>query len=41
MALIDYRGYRLVACSLLPIGSETLHYGSDDGMRLCENECIL
>ncbi|EGG19006.1 Histidine kinase A [Cavenderia fasciculata] len=31
MALIDYRGYRLVAMSLLPINSETIVYGSSDG----------
>lgn len=32
MALIDYRGFRVVAISLLPIGKEdTLVYGSNDG----------
>ncbi|EFA85283.1 Histidine kinase A [Heterostelium album PN500] len=31
MALIDYRGYRLVAMSLLPITGETIVYGSSDG----------
>eukprot|EP01127_Copromyxa_protea_P017015 TRINITY_DN5149_c0_g4_i2.p1 TRINITY_DN5149_c0_g4~~TRINITY_DN5149_c0_g4_i2.p1 ORF type:complete len:1162 (-),score=193.15 TRINITY_DN5149_c0_g4_i2:138-3623(-) len=32
MALIDYRGYRLVAMSLLPVsGKDTLVYGSDNG----------
>jgi len=31
MALIDYRGYRLVAMSLLPINSDTIVYGSSDG----------
>ncbi|KAH3733005.1 Histidine kinase [Pelomyxa schiedti] len=30
MALIDYRGYRLVAQSLLPIGTNSLVYGSKD-----------
>jgi hypothetical protein len=28
--LVDYRGYRVVALSLLPISKETLVYGSDD-----------
>jgi Clustered mitochondria/Translation initiation factor eIF3 subunit 135 len=31
MALVDYMGYRLVALSLLPIGSDTIVYGSNDG----------
>ena len=30
MALIDYRGYRLTAISLLPIAKETIVYGSHD-----------
>lgn len=30
MALIDYRGFKLLAVSLLPIGKDTLVYGSDD-----------
>eukprot|EP01132_Coremiostelium_polycephalum_P007447 gene7447-9152_t len=40
MALIDYRGYRLVAMSLLPINSDTIVYGSSDGGITvhCENE---
>jgi hypothetical protein len=38
MALIDYRGYRLVACSLLPIGPDTLRYGSDDGGQSVHND---
>jgi tetratricopeptide (TPR) repeat protein len=38
MALIDYRGYRLVACSLLPIGADTLRYGSDDGGQTVHND---
>jgi len=29
MALIDYRGYRVVAMSVLPISSKTIIYGSD------------
>jgi hypothetical protein len=32
MALIDFKGYRVVASSLLPIsGFQTLKYGSCDG----------
>ncbi|GAM20836.1 hypothetical protein SAMD00019534_040110 [Acytostelium subglobosum LB1] len=31
MTLIDYRGFRLVAMSLLPISGETIVYGSSDG----------
>ena len=30
MALIDYRGYRLVAQSILPISRSTIIYGSND-----------
>ena len=31
MAVIDYKGYRLVATSLLPLSSDSLLYGSKDG----------
>jgi hypothetical protein len=31
MCLITYRGFTLVASSCLPIGSDTLKYGSNDG----------
>lgn len=31
--LVDYQGYRLIASSLLPIGSTTLKYGSNDAGR--------
>ena len=31
MALVDYRGYRLVAQSILPISRDTIIYGSNDG----------
>lgn len=31
MAIIDYLGMRLVAVSLLPIGKDSLVYGSNDG----------
>jgi hypothetical protein len=30
LALIDYLGYRLIACSILPIDRSTLVYGSSD-----------
>ena len=33
MAYIDYRGFRLVAVSLLPISSKTIIYGSSDAGR--------
>lgn len=33
MALIDYKGYRISAISLLPINKDTLVYGSSDGGR--------
>ncbi|KAH3745553.1 Histidine kinase [Pelomyxa schiedti] len=33
MATIDYRGYRLIGITLLPIGKETLIYGSDNAGR--------
>jgi len=32
-ALIDYRGFRLAAFSLLPISRKTIVYGSDDGAK--------
>ncbi|GAM26590.1 hypothetical protein SAMD00019534_097650 [Acytostelium subglobosum LB1] len=38
MALIDYRGYRLVAMSLLPINGETIVYGSSDGGITVHNQ---
>ena len=31
MVLVDYRGYRLIAMPLLPVGPDTLVYGSSDG----------
>lgn len=30
MALVDYRGFRLIAMSILPIDKTTLVYGSND-----------
>jgi hypothetical protein len=39
MALLDYRGYRLIAMTLLPIGSSSLVYGSADaGNTVINNE---
>jgi hypothetical protein len=37
VALIDYRGFRLIAQSLLPINKHTLQYGSDDGGKTFVN----
>lgn len=31
LALVDLKGFRLIAISLLPISAETLIYGSADG----------
>lgn len=36
MCLVDYAGYRVIAASLLPIGSDTLVYGSCDAGRTVE-----
>jgi len=33
MCLIDYKGFRLIASAVLPIGRDTLRYGSADGGR--------
>jgi len=30
MSLVDYRGFRIIALSLLPINRDTLVHGSDD-----------
>ena len=30
MALVDYRGFRLIAMSVLPLQSDSLIYGSND-----------
>lgn len=41
VCLLDYRGFRLVAMSLLPIGRDTLVYGSDDaGVRIKTDEAV-
>eukprot|EP01127_Copromyxa_protea_P018085 TRINITY_DN5615_c0_g1_i5.p1 TRINITY_DN5615_c0_g1~~TRINITY_DN5615_c0_g1_i5.p1 ORF type:complete len:1747 (+),score=336.92 TRINITY_DN5615_c0_g1_i5:29-5269(+) len=38
MCLVDYRGFRLVAMSLLPINKNTLIYGSDDAGKNVHND---
>jgi hypothetical protein len=38
MVLVDYRGYRLSATSLLPLNDMTLVYGSNDGGRFIHND---
>ena len=37
MVLVDHRGYRLIAMPLLPLGPDTLVYGSSDGTRQKES----
>ena len=39
MALVDYRGFRVIAISYLPISHHTLVYGSNDGGQTihCKN----
>ena len=41
MALIDFRGYRLIAQSFLPITTRTLCYGSSDGGRVIHDDDTL
>lgn len=31
MVIVDFRGWRLLAASLIPLGHDTLVYGSSDG----------
>ena len=38
LAIIDYRGYRLIAMSTLPIDSNTLKFGSSDAGNSVHNE---
>lgn len=33
MSVIDYKGFRVIAISILPVGSQTLIYGSNNGGR--------
>jgi hypothetical protein len=41
MSLVDYRGFRLIAMSILPIrGSETIIYGSDNYGETIHNENV-
>lgn len=37
MAVVDFRGFRCVACCALPIGGSTLIYGSDDQVRQADH----
>jgi Clustered mitochondria/Translation initiation factor eIF3 subunit 135 len=39
MALVDYRGFRLIALSVLPISDATLAFGSSDGGASYRNSC--
>ena len=39
--LVDYAGYRVIASSMLPIGGDTLVYGSCDGGRTVMNAMFL
>eukprot|EP00029_Vermamoeba_vermiformis_P012721 TRINITY_DN765_c0_g1_i1.p1 TRINITY_DN765_c0_g1~~TRINITY_DN765_c0_g1_i1.p1 ORF type:complete len:2045 (-),score=399.74 TRINITY_DN765_c0_g1_i1:745-6357(-) len=38
MILIDYRGYRLIATSMLPLDANSLIYGSGDGAKTIKKE---
>jgi hypothetical protein len=33
MSILDYRGFRVIALSVLPINKETIMYGSNDAGR--------
>lgn len=37
--VLDYRGFRLIATSQLPIAPSTLVYGSEDGGNTVYNDC--
>jgi hypothetical protein len=39
MALIDYRGFRMTAQALLPLGKNSLKYGSADAGKTVYKEC--
>lgn len=41
VALIDFRGFRLIAQALLPINKKTLQYGSDDGGKTFRSHATL
>ena len=38
VCLVDYQGYRLMAITVLPISSETLRYGSNDGGKVVHQD---
>lgn len=40
MCLIDYRGFRVVAISVLPISRDTLRYGSSDGGKTVHDDDV-
>ena len=33
MLLVDYKGWRVICTSVLPLGKDTLRYGSADGAK--------
>lgn len=39
MALVDYRGFRIIAMSILPISSQTIVSGSADAGRTVHASC--
>jgi hypothetical protein len=39
VVLVDYRGYRLTVEPVLPVGSNTIVYGSADGGRTIFDSC--
>eukprot|EP01116_Phalansterium_solitarium_P021277 TRINITY_DN6548_c0_g1_i1.p1 TRINITY_DN6548_c0_g1~~TRINITY_DN6548_c0_g1_i1.p1 ORF type:complete len:1106 (+),score=432.25 TRINITY_DN6548_c0_g1_i1:73-3390(+) len=41
MILLDYRGFRLIAMSILPISKETIIYGSSDGGKTVHTDSQL
>lgn len=42
MALVDYRGFRLIAVSVLPISKQTIVYGSNDaGLTVHKKDPVL
>ncbi|EFA80095.1 leucine-rich repeat-containing protein [Heterostelium album PN500] len=40
IALIDYKGFRLIALSLLPINSDTIRYGSSDSGSIVHDSIV-
>ena len=40
MALVDYRGFRLIAMSVLPVSGNSLIYGSKDAGCVCVFVCV-